>query len=692
MRKLWMWILCIGTILLCGCTTQSSTSDTTPAASVPGAAQQLDAQTIIFSENTSLNSTVYSQQSQYAEIEGELFLARSCGDAVLSGYRFYDAAQEACAYTILWGENQVLIPAETQFFIQYLWGSSDGLWGIYTLDENVHVGKWNWNGTLLCNQSIDEISNPCDLLYSEGLYLLTDSELLLLSEELQILERVSFEQSISAPQLATDGENVYCHYDDQLKSYASGTLVENYHCGLPVEYRICSAKDRLYCVDAQALWSIDVESKAGAELLRWENADITEPENFVGQSEQGYQVFWYNTFTGQYELVTLVERSGQEEKQTLVLATTESLDSSDFEAAIQYFNLHNSQYQVEILAYDGEADLENREQQLKLDVLAGKQIDMILFSNLDSYPFIARGYLEDLYPWMEGDPEVGEISASVLAANTLDGALYTCVAEYDIATFVGATSVVGNGDQWTLSDFAAVLETVDLAEVTPISGMSSYDFLNYYCVYNLSHFVDRAAGTCQFDCEEFRLLLELCQDAFPQTARTGSVLDGTAVLEPLQEISSFATYADDTKKYEGVAVTQIGFPGAAGNGGIVTTGFVNVGMISTSGCKDGVWEFLKFLWSMEYQSSQVTFSCPALVLAMDNLLNKRITQYSTITEEQAAAIRTFYLGAKSGASWSSEIPSMVLEETQAFLAGDKSLEDTIAVIQNRVNIYLSEQS
>lgn len=647
---------------------------------------------ITFCENASLNVTTYSQQTGPAESEGELFLAQGCGDAVLYGYRIYDAAQEVFDYTILWGDDQLSIPPEEQISLQYLWGTPECLWGVYIQDENVHIAKWGWDGTMLCTQPLDETSNPCDLLYSESLYLVTDSELLLLSDELQILERVSFEQSASAPQLATDGGNVYCHYEDQLVAYTSGTLEEADQCELPAEYRISSGENQLFCVDAQSLWRMDMENRTGTELLRWENADITEPENFVTLCEQGYQGFWYNTFTKKYDIITLVESPGQQEKQTIVLATTEYLANSDFEEAIRYFNLHNNQYQVEILAYDGAAELEVREQQLKLDVLAGEQIDMILFSNLDTYPFISSGYLEDLYPWMEGDSAVGEISESVLAANTLDGHLYTCVAEYNVTSFVGATSIVGNGSQWSLNDFAAVLDSVDLTQVTPISGMSGYDFLNYYCVYNLSNFVDRTAGSCQFDCEEFRLLLGLCRDAFPQTARTGSILEGTAVLEPLQIISTFATYADDIQKYEGAEVTQIGFPGAAGNGGVVSNGFVNCGMLSTSICKAGVWEFFKFLWSMEYQSSQVIFSCPTLVPAMDASLHKRINQYETLTEEQASAARTFYLEAESGASWSSEIPSMVLEEAQPFFAGDKSLEDTIAVIQKRVSIYLSEQS
>ena len=38
------------------------------------------------------------------------------------------------------------------------------------------------------------------------------------------------------------------------------------------------------------------------------------------------------------------------------------------------------------------------------------------------------------------------------------------------------------------------------------------------------------------------------------------------------------------------------------------------------------------------------------------------------------------------------IVDIVAEECQALLAGDKSIDDTIAIIQNRVMIYLSEQS
>jgi multiple sugar transport system substrate-binding protein len=42
--------------------------------------------------------------------------------------------------------------------------------------------------------------------------------------------------------------------------------------------------------------------------------------------------------------------------------------------------------------------------------------------------------------------------------------------------------------------------------------------------------------------------------------------------------------------------------------------------------------------------------------------------------------------------WDSQIESIVQEEVTAFFTGDKSAEETAKIIQNRVSIYLSEQS
>lgn len=114
---------------------------------------------------------------------------------------------------------------------------------------------------------------------------------------------------------------------------------------------------------------------------------------------------------------------------------------------------------------------------------------------------------------------------------------------------------------------------------------------------------------------------------------------------------------------------------------------------SLSQHKDGAWQFLRTLYGYDFQYSYGTI-CVAL---RQDVMNDREDSYQQmysddLTGEESQYIRDFITSSTNYREISSPVISIVAEEAEAFFAGDKTAQDVAEIIENRVKIYLSEQS
>lgn len=692
---------------------ESAAAMTLPEPDIPIPSHQPQAeglQELTLDSPPKVEDGVYRLQERPLKQEDmELHMTRLCGGVLAEAYRQYDVDLEASLHRVCWGEKVLTIPAEEQISFQSFWAEDTGLWAICfqgdPQDPEMILRRWSWEGASLEEERLSSFTEEgaCDLISTEtGLLLLTDGELIYLTEELEICGRLTFDDTDGLGYLVADKNGcIWCRRGSILDLINTDDFSVETAYKVPSIYQVWPGDGEydLYLTNAKSLFGIELSAHTAQELLIWENAEMTAPSEFLGTTEEGYLVVQMNPFTLKNELLTIAPVPPGEyvEKTELILATTESefvFTTGNTYSAIQYFNQRNDKYRISVIYYYADSVLETaaQAQQLKMDVLTGEQIDFLLVNNYDSYPFVAQGLLEDLYPYLDSDPEISRevLSPSLLASLEEDGKLLYCATSYSVTGFVGLSDLVGNDQGWSLEDFAQAVQAVDTQAVTPIADFSGADFLYMYMLYNYDHFVDTAKGTCNFDCEEFRLLLELCRDYFPDMGKPGSILEGTAILERAQIAPTYSSLGSDITAF-GEGVTLVGFPGVGGNGGAVQRGYATFSMLSTSKNKEGVWEFMKFLWSPTGQS-QHGFECPARIENMDAGLQRQVQQWGNMTEAEAALTRDYYLGATSHVTFDSAIRDIVMEEAQALLAGDKSIEDTIAIIQNRSMIYLSEQA
>lgn len=373
---------------------------------------------------------------------------------------------------------------------------------------------------------------------------------------------------------------------------------------------------------------------------------------------------------------------------------TDALDQKVAEA-INQFNRASSAYRVEVETYSSG-------EELSLKLVSGDAPDIIDWNTtawLEDTPSLAlyakRGYLLDLEPLFATDEE---LSTDDFIPNILElvkgrtNGLYSMPLNFYFVTMTAPKAYVGDQMGWTVSDLLEVAKTLPedmgLWEYTTQSNM-----LDTLLRTNINSFVNLTDGTCDFENQDFYDILTLCRDYFPAEAGEtyippagGSLLTGQVSMGRLGQFAS-----DVMWPLEEQGQTMIGYPGAAGNG--LSIIFNDEMAICALGQQQaGAWEFLRTLFTYDFQYSGSSIMCAVRQDTFDAKEDWYLKVNSSCTEAESMAARELVYGAKNVRVNDSPTVGIVLEEAEAFFAGDKTAEETARLIQSRVEIYLGEQS
>ena len=125
-----------------------------------------------------------------------------------------------------------------------------------------------------------------------------------------------------------------------------------------------------------------------------------------------------------------------------------------------------------------------------------------------------KGYLEDLWPYIESDPDFGRegvLEAPIKAAE-IDGGLYILFQRVTIFTLTGRESVVGDRYSWTMEDVMEVLNEMPEGSTILRYNMTKRDAFFNLLRFSLDRFVDWEAGECHFDSQGFLDLVQFLEN------------------------------------------------------------------------------------------------------------------------------------------------------------------------------------
>ena len=155
---------------------------------------------------------------------------------------------------------------------------------------------------------------------------------------------------------------------------------------------------------------------------------------------------------------------------------------------------------------------------LAAEIAAGRAPD-IMSSSLPLDVYARAGYLEDLWPWIDSDPEISRdgLMSHVLECASIDGKLYTIGNSFTIETAVVSRSAAGDRNGWSLEEMQATyggtMPAIYGGSAAWLTAYNADATLRTLLYMDLDRYVDWDTGTCRFNSEDFRDLLCLCASA-----------------------------------------------------------------------------------------------------------------------------------------------------------------------------------
>lgn len=430
-------------------------------------------------------------------------------------------------------------------------------------------------------------------------------------------------------------------------------------------------------------------------------------------------------------LVTACSAGGNEHPPdtgatTLIYANLS--ESGPDREAIDAFNRTHEDVQIEVQDYFAEDGRSGRER-LLTEILAGRMPDIIdlghNYTNCATvqmpYRTLAeKGYLEDLWPYIERDSELGRegVVEAPLKAAEVDGGLYAVFSAVRVNTLAGAEQVVGSGYSWTLDElkeaFASMPEGASILE----PSYKKRDMFAFLSPMLLDGYVDWETGRCTFDSEAFRGVLTFI-NSFPEQIEHPKEMDILADQAKRLAAGQQMLVTENASTPKCVQIIDtifggrgsfIGYPVEDGSTGSWFS-IMGTQLAVSSACKDkeAAWAFVRQLLLPREDSETIgTIDfLPVNRADYERLINYSRSsaldvpflrfgisappvQLHRVTAEEVERYEDFLNSIDKIQLYDETIYDIVRELSFAYFAGAKTLDETVDMIQNRVGLYVNE--
>lgn len=483
------------------------------------------------------------------------------------------------------------------------------------------------------------------------------------------------------------------------------------------------------CANTLCRWQKDAAE--GEQILNLIDLGVEGYNPNVFQAEDGGLVLlltrYGETGTGIFPCRLIPTETNQLEGKTVLTLASLQL-ASTLQDAVMEFNRTNPDYRISVTDYSQYGNRQAALTHLAADIGAGKIPDILDLYAAPTARWAANGMLEDLWPYIDTDPELGRgaLMERVFQAAEINGKLYEVGPYFAMQTLTGAKSAVGDRMTWTVEDMRQALEA--MPEDCLATGYDRTEMLEYLIGLNWSRFVDWERGTCSFTGEEFKTLLLICKD-FPGERISGG--EEAACLN--KEVMLYSMWADGftfpqrAKYILGDDISYVGYPNEWGETGSSFAFTSSMAMSSGCGKKEGAWAFLRTLLlpqgekavsrqyfpvnQADFARQMEKLSTPAYSVdengeylyddrgerietpvAQESYAGGVDLTYYAATREECDQLLALYGAIDSYIRRDSNLTAIITETAGAYFAGDKSLDETAELIQNRANLYVNEQA
>lgn len=502
-------------------------------------------------------------------------------------------------------------------------------------------------------------------------------------------------------------------------------------------------EDILYYIQGHSLMKYEIKTKSSETILDLRECNVVADYiQDIAVLEDGRIAVLQKEFQNENRLeVVLLTKVPLEEipvKQTIRLGMP--VQDYSLDAAVTEYNRTHSEYRIEIVAYS-ENNKDEGLQKMNLELINGNGPDIIdlRYMSEDLGAYLDKDILVDLNLYLDnrGMVKREDFVEGLLESYTMNGHLYAVPSAFYIDTIVGKKSEFPAGMFWTPDAF------MDFAEGLPDeTRMFGYEgkmmMLQYLLINNIDEFVDWETKKSCFAGTEFERMLTFSNEYFRE--KTVFSLEEIYLMLGKGTVKLYETRISDMyqlqeyRNYFGSDITCIGYPTADGRNGSRLEGCgIILGINSQSAYKDAAWDFISAQLTKEAQTEKTgdfQEGFPSRTDVLDAYFENATTPYYMFddagevlldaegepvqspkmavishgedgtemkmcfyasTQEEVEMIKGIISSDARNSLESYVIRDIVLEEVNAYFYGKKTLEETLDIIEGRVNLYLEEK-
>lgn len=371
------------------------------------------------------------------------------------------------------------------------------------------------------------------------------------------------------------------------------------------------------------------------------------------------------------------------------------------------FNAQDPDYELELVDYVSETgSVDQALTRMSAELGAGNGPDMVCFERRwdpgirGAFGLIRNGLLEDLTPYIDAEPELGLEQLMAWDALSEYGGVYYLGPGFTVDCMMGLKENFEGCSGMSMQEYldmeAALEPWQDMC-----SRMDPEYFLELMAVSYLDRAMDWETGSCDFDNPEFVSILEAASrvksdrskefELPSQFENTWSRLGRGQVLMMRMSRGGGTSLAFDAD-YSGKEVCYFSLPTVDGEEMLRVQLELAAGIFAGSEQKEGCWEFIRFTL-MDPKAYMPISLRPLYRPLFDEMLEANVGDYpNQISIEEAAELRELVERADKLAIYDDSAMDIILEEAGAYFAGAQSAEQTAEYVQNRLSIYVAEQS
>lgn len=370
------------------------------------------------------------------------------------------------------------------------------------------------------------------------------------------------------------------------------------------------------------------------------------------------------------------------------------VNRSMFQGTVNKFNNTYSDYNVNILP------------EIKLERYAIESLDqnydLLEIPGMSFYEDMIRsGYLHEIDEYLDNSTTINksDFFSRIYEDLSVNGNIYAIPRQMYLTDLWGPEDVFVDLQNWDIHEFLNfmkmypdALSESNYPDIADIKSRILYVAL-------LGTVDDLIVSDKTIDTESLAFILEEinCLDIKENSMKMEERLRNGDVVLLKSDIHSADELADEQSKYERKLV-PLGFPSLKkeNSGGLIEY-FNMIGISSESNDPIGAWSFLEFYLNQNF--SQKSKDVPTRIgdynirmsrSTFDEEITLNGIRYYPVSQSEIDKITKAYENAKKYTALNRNIIAVIDEETAYYFRNEKELDETIEIIESRVNIMLNE--